>query len=132
MEGTIPSFALARGVVDGVSVVARVARDSEGDSARTELSAELPTAAVPPALQGYEPSHYRYRLEQERTTLNLYPTVAKTGSSQFIVYEVVTDPDELVALLRELVTLVRKEPAKVRRVVRFTARGVARRDSKNS
>jgi len=106
--GNIPSFANVRGVVDGARVMISVARSSEGDTANTELSTELDSEVTHPALAASREAGDRYRLEQDGRRLILRPRLARTGSSQFITYEVVTDPGELIALLHELARLAQR------------------------
>lgn len=112
--GPIAAFGAARGVLDGIAVHVGVDMGSEGDTARTELRAELPGGYDAALLPRYALNCERYTLERGPKTLTLYPVVRKTGSSQFIVYELETEPATIIALLRELVELARTASERTR------------------
>jgi hypothetical protein len=107
LVGGVAGFGGLRGVVDGISVKVDVAREGEGELARIKLSAALPSGASLSAPERAARLHDRYRLESDEGTLTLYPRLAKRGSVQFISYEVITEPQELISLLRELARLAR-------------------------
>jgi hypothetical protein len=86
--GTIPAFGHLSGTLDGIHVEARVDHDFESAFARSELCAKSPSGKG----------------------VTLRPKIEKTGSSQFLVYQVLTDPVALAAHLRELAIQARGTP----------------------
>ncbi|HEY3499689.1 MAG TPA: hypothetical protein VGK73_33590 [Polyangiaceae bacterium] len=102
--GSVPAFGMLRGTLDGIHVEARVAIDHDAQFARTELSARTLDAGHGSAA-GVLSANERYDLEREGNLVTLRPKVPRAGSSQFMVYEVVTDPMLLQALLRELAAI---------------------------
>ena len=108
MVGRVPSFAHVRGILHGVQVELRVVSDDSCDTP-TRFWMELRAALERQALVRTPRQDSRYQLERRGSALVMIPKAAPTGSSHAYLYRLVRDPASLVALLQELVAMVKRQ-----------------------